>query len=337
MLLNILFARTNPTTSLDNGARGSFPDNLGRSGYSDDTRNHLIVQGFSNTEEFQAFPINKVPNMLKTIAKAAPAGVTLPYMANLRLHGFRHWLEYRASCGEDLDAGIWMTPVMAKWTKHVTDLANATKADSKDAPKPPEPLKSISDWESHNKLWLAYLATHCNPTTVVPLTYVKREESEVDADALAATYNSIDEDLMATAAHKGEQFKLDCKQVFELYRPIIIDGPPCTFVKPTEQLSKNGREAYFVVKKQSTGQAANTIRKKQAYAKITTAKYTGRGRFPLQQYILCHQQVQNTLLELDEAVAETKKVTDFLNGITNPSLTPAKLVVNGDEGKLSDF
>ncbi|KAL7561636.1 hypothetical protein ACA910_001502 [Epithemia clementina (nom. ined.)] len=226
---------------------------------------------------------------------------------------------------------------MAKWTKRVTDLANATKADSKDAPKAPEPLKSFADWESHNELWLAYLATHRNPTTGVPLTYVLRETEQVDADALAETYDSIDDDLVATTAHNGDQFKLDCKRVFELYRPVIIDGPAWTFVKPTQQKNRNGREAYFVVKKQATGQAANTIRKKQAYAKITSAKYTGRGRFSLQQYILRHQQAHNTLSELGEAVAETKKVTDFLNGISDPSLTPAKLVVNGDEAKLSDF
>ncbi|KAL7575863.1 hypothetical protein ACA910_003179 [Epithemia clementina (nom. ined.)] len=215
-------------------------------------RRALATQGFSNTEEFQAFPINEVPNMLKTIAKSAPAGVMLPYMANLRLQGFWHWLEYRAARGEDLDAGVWTTPVMAKWTKRVTDLANATKADSKDAPKPPEPLKSFLDWESHNELWLAYLVTHGNPMTGVPLTYVLREEAEVDADALAETYDSIDDDLVAMTAHEGEQFKLDCKRVFELYRPIIINGPAWTFVKPTQQWSKNGREAYFVVKKQVT-------------------------------------------------------------------------------------
>ena len=50
-----------------------------------------------------------------------------------------------------------------------------------------------------------------------------------------------------------------------------------------------------------------------------------------------HQAAHNELLDLDEPVAETKKVSDFLKGIRDPTLITAKSVVLGDPAKLDDF
>ena len=79
------------------------------------------------------------------------------------------------------------------------------------------------------------------------------------------------------------------------------------------------------------------LRKKQAYAQIANAKFTGRGKYRFHDYIHRHQHAHNTLEELGETVAETKKVTDFMNGITDPTLVQAKTVVNGDQEKLENF
>jgi hypothetical protein len=40
--------------------------------------------------------------------------------------------------------------------------------------------------------------------------------------------------------------------------------------------------------------------------------------------------VHNELFALDEVILETKKVQDFLSGITNPSYKTAKMLVCGD-------
>ena len=50
-----------------------------------------------------------------------------------------------------------------------------------------------------------------------------------------------------------------------------------------------------------------------------------------------HQAAHNELLDLDEPVAESKKVSDFLKGIRDPTLVTAKSVVLGDPAKLDDF
>ena len=50
-----------------------------------------------------------------------------------------------------------------------------------------------------------------------------------------------------------------------------------------------------------------------------------------------HQEAHNTLADLQETVPETKKVTDFLSGITDPRLMNAKDLVLGDPVKLQNF
>ncbi|KAI2512990.1 hypothetical protein MHU86_1536 [Fragilaria crotonensis] len=57
----------------------------------------------------------------------------------------------------------------------------------------------------------------------------------------------------------------------------------------------------------------------------------------LDQYVGRHQQAHNELLFLEEPVAETKKVTDFLAGIRDPKLETAIQTCMGDEQKLTNF
>ena len=52
---------------------------------------------------------------------------------------------------------------------------------------------------------------------------------------------------------------------------------------------------------------------------------------------MLHQAAHNELLDLDEPVAELKKVSDFLKGIHDPTLVMAKSVALGDPTKLNDF
>ena len=42
--------------------------------------------------------------------------------------------------------------------------------------------------------------------------------------------------------------------------------------------------------------------------------------FTFQAYVHCHQKAHNILADLDKPIAETKKVTDSLNGISDPPL-----------------
>jgi hypothetical protein len=102
--------------------------------------------------------------------------------------------------------------------------------------------------------------------------------------------------------------------------------------------TKNGRAAVLALHCQCEGTSAIQSRKASAYAKISAAHYNGQHKtFTFDNYVEAHQSAHNTLADLGEAVPETKKVTDFLAGITDSRLSGAKDLVLGDAQKLQDF
>jgi len=70
---------------------------------------------------------------------------------------------------------------------------------------------------------------------------------------------------------------------------------------------------------------------------LRLASLVKKRNFTFDNYVEQHQDGHNTLADLDEPVPETKKVTDFLSGITDPRLNNSKDVILGDVVKLQDF
>ena len=80
------------------------------------------------------------------------------------------------------------------------------------------------------------------------------------------------------------------------------------------------------------------IRKQKAYAASRVLSFQGpRKHFTFQNYITAHQKAHNELDACKEPVPETKKVTDFLEGISDPTMSARLANVYGDEGKLGEF
>ena len=117
----------------------------------------------------------------------------------------------------------------------------------------------------------------------------------------------------------------------------MVDGPGWSFIKKFDKL-KDGREAVLALKAQAEGTSAKLTRKQAAYASLASSAYLGpRKGFTFASYVTLHQSAHNELLDLDEPVSESKKVTDFLKGIRDPNLNTGKSIVLGDPGKLGDF
>ena len=96
----------------------------------------------------------------------------------------------------------------------------------------------------------------------------------------------------------------------------------------------------MALKTQCEGTASKITRKNKAYASIANAAYSGQRRqYKFQDYINAHQTAHNKILDCNptEAVPESKKVADFLKGITDPKLESAVSVVLGDPKMLNDF
>ena len=94
----------------------------------------------------------------------------------------------------------------------------------------------------------------------------------------------------------------------------------------------------FALKTQAEGTSTKITRKNQAYASIANSAYHGPQKgFTFSNYVTLHQAAHNELLDLEEPVAESKKVSNFLKGIHDPSLVTVKSVILGDAAKLDDF
>jgi hypothetical protein len=165
----------------------------------------------------------------------------------------------------------------------------------------------------------------------------KRDHDKVEEEHHNAVYDDHDERLVAMTLLQGDWYALDNHRVYDEFRALVLKGPGWSFIKTFDHL-KDGRNAVLNLRRQCEGTSAIQTRKASAYAKISSAKYSGQRRnFTFDQYVEIHQAAYNTLEELDEAVPETKKVTDFLAGITDPRLATAKDLILGDTAKLGDF
>ena len=78
--------------------------------------------------------------------------------------------------------------------------------------------------------------------------------------------------------------------------------------------------------------------KNQAFASLKGAAYCGPCKaYTYQQYVALHHDAHNELEGCYEAVPETKKVANFLAGITCPSLQIGLNIVMSNPLKLSNF
>jgi hypothetical protein len=128
-------------------------------------------------------------------------------------------------------------------------------------------------------------------------------------------------------------------RLFNLLKPLLIEGPGWPFGQPfNKKTSRDGRAAFLCLKRQAEGTAAIASRKVSSYNVICNTAFTGRsGSYSLAKYIALHQKVHNKLLSLGEPVLETKKVTDFLAGITGEVLSMSKDMVADSPTKNTNF
>jgi hypothetical protein len=152
------------------------------------------------------------------------------------------------------------------------------------------------------------------------LVYIIRDNDKVVPNDLARNkWDSVDDNLVATSILDGETFSHNNKRVFDILKQFVMEGPGWPFVQPFNR-RRNGRAAFKALKSQAVGRSAIATREAKAYAMVTTALLTGKGKFSFDQYVVGrHQQAHNELFFLKEPVTETKKVTNFLAGICNCS------------------
>lgn len=320
---------------------------LGRLGFNAPTVALITSQGLSTIDELQRIPITQVDPMMQHLSKwrnpgvapvagaPAPLLILFPFLTVRNLKALRAWCDYRILRDQDCTPNLYVDATALRFMARLTALEDVARMKAE--VKPPTALASMASWTTWEEECSTYLGQHRSAIAETPLTYILRPHIEVTPQMLTATYDTVDEDLYTTAKLETGPYIEDNKRLYDLLKPLIIKGPGWPFIQPFNR-ARDGRGAYMALKAQAEGRSAIATRKAQAYALIATAKYTGKSKaYSIDQYVARHQKAHNELLELQEPVAEAKKVVDFLAGITDPKLDTAKAVIDGDNLKLTSF
>ena len=321
----------------------AFRNALTRIGINLATRTAINENGFNTVQDLvsvQDKDLDKLPKHLEAwrVPNAAPnAQVRIPFLSLTRLKALRYWVLAQRCIGNDNPnvndfAGVVIEETLARM-KADGDYKLAT--EDTDIRKP-EKLLDLAKWTKFWELWTTYLG-RIKGAALAPLSYLVREHEEVTPELHDAEYLSVTERLIATTALRGTHFDLDNRTLYDEFKPLVVDGPGWSFVKRFDK-SKDGRGAVLALKAQAEGTSAKLTRKQSAYASIASSTYLGpRKGFTFASYVTLHQSAHNELLDLDEPVSESKKVTDFLKGIRDPNLNTGKSIVLGDPMKLGNF
>jgi hypothetical protein len=313
-----------------------------RIGLSNATRNAIQDQGVTTLEELADLDYDDIKNMvlniLKYIAPGAPAGdvIAIPYTSLKRLYAAKYWFATRNHIGLPATSAaltnVELADAMTR-RKEVGERKTATK--DQELTKPPK-LSNFKDWVNWWELWDTYMQQMYGSADV-PLSYVYRPHDTVTAEIRAAIYDDEEDRYIATTVLTGRHFQLDNKRVWNELKPLVIDGPGWVFIKSLEQ-TKHGRNAILTLQRQNEGENSVIIRKQKAYTALKGLAFTGpKKHWTFTQYVTAHQKAHNELSACHEAVPETKKVTDFLGGITDPGLGAGLANVYGDMAKLGSF
>ncbi|KAI2509779.1 hypothetical protein MHU86_4632 [Fragilaria crotonensis] len=215
-----------------------------------------------------------------------------------------------------------------------------TEGGSKDEDaSKPDSLKKLVNWALWNESFQNYLRQILSAAKI-PLVYLTRDEREAPENVLdPADFGSPMEYLIEATVLEGRHYELDNPRFYRELKTFVVNGEGWSYIKKFER-SQDGRKAYLALKTQCEGTASKITRKNKAYASIANASYSGsRRQYKFQDFINVHQTAHNEILDCDptEAVPESKKVADFLKGITDPKLESAVSVVLGDPKLLNNF
>ena len=200
-------------------------------------------------------------------------------------------------------------------------------------------MKKLTGWALWNESFQNYLQQIVSAAKI-PLIYLARNEREdPDKPLLRESFSTPTEYLIEATIFRGRHYDIDNARFYRELKSFTVNGEGWLYIKKFEK-SQDGRKAYLALKTQCEGTASKITRKNKAFALISNATYSGsRRQYKFQDFINTHQTAHNEILDCDpsEAVPESKKVADFLKGITDPKLESAVSVVLGDLKLLNNF
>jgi hypothetical protein len=314
---------------------------LRRCGFNVATAQYLINQGFETPDKLLLASESDFDSIARTVARTPPPGagnVTMPFIAVKHLKGFRFWADERKRTGFDADPGSFTAADVSTSTAKCQEYQEQKEAAKDEDASKPDNLKKLVNWALWNESFQNYLRQILGAAKI-PLVYLSRDERETPVVLDPEDFSSPTEYLIEATILSGRHYELDNPRFYRELKSFTVNGEGWSYIKKFEK-SQDGRKAYLALRTQCEGTASKITRKNKAYASISNATYSGsRRQYKFQDYINTHQTAHNEILDCDptEAIPESKKVSDFLKGITDPKLESAVSVVLGDPKMLNDF
>jgi hypothetical protein len=312
-----------------------------RCGFNADTANYLISQGFRTPDDLLLASEDDFDIIARNVARLPPVDgrqLTMTFIAVKNLKGFRFWADEFERTGFNANPELFTDVEVSKYTKRCADFKIQKEAYRDEDPYKPDALKKLSTWALWNESFQNYLQQILSAAKI-PLAYILREIEEPDAELTEAQFGTPEQYLAAATVFRGSHYDMDNQRLYRELKSFVVNGEGWTYIKSCER-SQDGRKAYLALKLQCEGTASKITRKNKAYALIANAQYSGvRKSFKFQDYINIHQTAHNEVNDCDpqESIPESKKVSDFLKGITDPKLESAVSVVLGNPALLTDF
>ena len=316
-------------------------DALRLCGFNAGTIQYLIAQGFASPDDLLLASESDLDSIARAVSRTPPRGganVSMPFIAMKNLKGLRFWADERKRTGFDAEPENFTANDVTLFTAKCQEYNEQREAAKEEDASKPDSLKKLTNWALWNESFQNYLRQILSAAKI-PLVYLTRNERETPDVLDPRDFASPTEYLIEATIFSGRHFELDNPRFYRELKSFIVNGEGWSYVKKFER-SQDGRKAYLALKTQCEGTASKITRKNKAYASIANAAYSGQRRqYKFQDYINAHQTAHNEILDCDptEAVPESKKVADFLKGITDPKLESAVSVVLGDPKMLNDF
>ena len=316
-------------------------DALRLCGFNAGTIQYLIAQGFASPDDLLLASESDLDSIARAVSRTPPRGganVSMPFIAMKNLKGLRFWADERKRTGFDAEPENFTANDVILSTAKCQEYNEQREAAKEEDASKPDSLKKLTNWALWNESFQNYLRQILSAAKI-PLVYLTRNERETPDVLDPRDFASPTEYLIEATIFSGRHFELDNPRFYRELKSFIVNGEGWSYVKKFER-SQDGRKAYLALKTQCEGTASKITRKNKAYASIANAAYSGQRRqYKFQDYINAHQTAHNEILDCDptEAVPESKKVANFLKGITDPKLESAVSVVLGDPKMLNDF
>jgi hypothetical protein len=224
-------AATNPTPAND-------PDKckavLRMCGFNDITQTYIGSHGVWMTTNFAGIPysqmdlfvdsINK-PSLFPLPAQGSTDMVMLSYSSIVKMKALRAYLDYKKSRGQPLNPDSFAVGNnITMWIGRMDDLSRFAKLCDKKPSNLPDKLTSLKNYKMFKELFVTYLRQFRSVAAGTPLSYIVQKDITVTTEQHTAMYQSIDDDLMATASHSTPSYRIDNGTVFDLLKPLVIGG-----------------------------------------------------------------------------------------------------------------